>query len=141
MTYADTSFLVSWHLADANFSTALARQSASPAILWSPWQQVEFNNAVRALVFRKIVTPDDVTLVLASVQAAVIAGDLRPTALPETLLWTEAERLSEAHTPKLGTRTLDLLHVAAARALKCRRFLTFDLRQAALARAAGLQVP
>ena len=140
MTYADTSFLVSWHLADVNFPSALALQAAAPAIVWSPWQQVEFNNAVRALVFRKIITPGDVTQVLASVAAAVSAGDLRPAALPENSLWTEAERLSQAHTPQLGTRTLDLLHVAAARVLKCRRFLTFDQRQAALARAAGFQL-
>lgn len=141
MTYADTSFTISWHLADANFAAALALQSAAPAVAWSPWQQVEFNNAVRALVFRKLISPGDVAQALASVSAAVLAGDLKPVGLPETLLWTEAERLSKAHTPRLGVRTLDLLHVAAAKTLKCRRFLTFDEHQAALAKAAGLLVP
>jgi predicted nucleic acid-binding protein len=53
----------------------------------------------------------------------------------------EAERLSAAHSEKLGTRSLDILHVASALVLGSVSFLTFDRRQAALARVAGLKVP
>ena len=54
---------------------------------------------------------------------------------------TEAERLSAQHSEKLGTRSLDVLHVAAALTLGLSVMLTFDVRQAALARAAGLRAP
>jgi predicted nucleic acid-binding protein len=54
---------------------------------------------------------------------------------------TEAERLSALHSETLGTRSLDVLHVAAAIVLGLRELLTFDRRQAALARAAGLKAP
>ncbi|MCP5542890.1 MAG: PIN domain-containing protein [Akkermansiaceae bacterium] len=53
---------------------------------------------------------------------------------------TEAERLSATHSEKLGTRSLDILHVAAALVLGSTVFFTFDKRQAKLGKAAGLKV-
>ncbi len=40
----------------------------------------------------------------------------------------------------LGCRTLDIIHVAAAIVLGAKIFITFDGRQAALAKQAGLAV-
>lgn len=138
--YADTSFLISWHTADARFPAVSALLKTGEAVVWTPWQQVEFNNAMRMLVFRKLATLQDLAWIMGSVQAAVEAGDLVAAPLPAYSLWEEAERLSRTHTPSLGVRTLDLLHVSAACILRSRRFLTFDLRQHALAKAAGLTV-
>ena len=42
--------------------------------------------------------------------------------------------------PRLGTHSLDVLHVAPALAPDAATFLTFDLRQSKLARAARLRV-
>ena len=60
------------------------------------------------------------------------------------LLWraalNRAGELSRKHTSKLGTRALDVLHVACALELKLRHFLTFDDRQAKLATATGLKL-
>ncbi len=60
------------------------------------------------------------------------------------LLWRavlkRAADLSRAHTPALGTRSLDVLHVASALELCLKRFVTFDTRQSQLALAAGLKV-
>lgn len=59
------------------------------------------------------------------------------------ILWraalNRAAELSRNHTPKLGTRSLDVLHVACALELKLRYFLTFDVRQQQLAGASGLK--
>jgi predicted nucleic acid-binding protein len=52
-----------------------------------------------------------------------------------------ARQLSTAHTDRLGTRAIDLLHVACALLLECEVFLTFDERQAELAKSEGLKVP
>jgi predicted nucleic acid-binding protein len=41
---------------------------------------------------------------------------------------------------KVGTRTLDTLHVASALELRATEFWTFDDRQAKLAKAVGLKV-
>jgi len=51
-----------------------------------------------------------------------------------------AAELSAQHTAALGTRTLDVLHVAAAVTLEVKRFVSYDNRQAALAKAVGLRV-
>jgi predicted nucleic acid-binding protein len=60
------------------------------------------------------------------------------------LLWRavlkRAADLSRAQTPLLGTRSLDVLHVASALELGLKRFVTFDVRQRQLALAAGLKV-
>lgn len=60
------------------------------------------------------------------------------------LLWraafNRAAELNQSHTPKLGTRSLDVLHVACALELKLRHFLTFDERQQKLAAAVGLKL-
>lgn len=59
--------------------------------------------------------------------------------LPELALEVCAQ-LARRHAARLGTRTLDTLHVASALELKAKRFWTFDERQARLARAAGLRL-
>jgi predicted nucleic acid-binding protein len=60
------------------------------------------------------------------------------------LLWRaaldRARELSAEYTPRLGCRSLDVLHVASALELECKRFLTFDSRQQRLARAVGLKL-
>jgi len=67
-------------------------------------------------------------------------GILVHAALPWTDSLREAERIGAAHTEILGTRSTDVLHVAAAVVLKASDFLTFNLRQAKLAKTAGLKV-
>lgn len=60
------------------------------------------------------------------------------------ILWRaaldRASELSRKYTPTLGTRSLDVLHVACALELKVRYFLTFDTRQRQLAELTGLRV-
>jgi predicted nucleic acid-binding protein len=51
-----------------------------------------------------------------------------------------AAEISRAHTMTIGSRTLDVLHMATAVELGLRNFVTFDRRQQQLARAAGLKV-
>lgn len=64
---------------------------------------------------------------------------------PADLLWRAALQramdLSREFSRVLGTRTLDVLHVASALELGSRSFVTFDQRQQSLARAVGLKVP
>jgi hypothetical protein len=50
-----------------------------------------------------------------------------------------ARQLTARHTALVGCRAFDIFHVAAAVHLRAARFLTFDVRQLALARAAGLR--
>ena len=60
------------------------------------------------------------------------------------MLWRatlkRAGDLSRQYTRRVGCRSLDILHIASALELKCRSFLTFDVRQQQLARAVKLRL-
>lgn len=140
--YADTGFLCSLYAPDAHSARAAKRMSRLTLPLPYVWlHQLELRNALRLRVFRSEITPPQrdasLNLVLVDLAAGVLASAQPP--LPEVML--EAERLSALHSETLGTRSLDILHVAAAVTLGLGEFLTFDQRQRALAVAAGLKIP
>jgi len=102
--------------------------------------RAEIVNSVGLAVFRGDISKEMGEGALADLESDLASGHLHIA----DLLWRKAlgraAELSREHTPKLGTRTLDVLHVAAALVLRCRGFVTYDDRQAALARAVGLRV-
>jgi len=55
-------------------------------------------------------------------------------------VFTSASDLSLTYTAKVLTRSLDLLQVAAAQAMMCRRLVSADDRQLRVAKAAGLSI-
>lgn len=61
-------------------------------------------------------------------------------AMPWTDALRKAEHLSADHAERIGSRSADTLHVAAALLAGAKRFLSFDKRQRELAKAAGLEV-
>lgn len=139
--YADTGFLCSLYAPDAHSPkavTAMRKQVAPLAFTWI--HQLEFRNALRLRVFRGEINPaqrdGSLNLLLADLASGILAHSQPP--LPDVM--TEAERLSATHSERLGTRSLDILHVAAALVGGSRNFLTFDARQSKLAKAAGLKV-
>jgi hypothetical protein len=138
--YADTSLLVSLYLADSNTPAAIAAvtTAARPLIL-TPWQQFELENAFRLRLFRRESSPEDLSSAEASLQSDLAAGMVEIVGLPIASILPVARQLTARHTSLLGTRAFDVFHVAAALHLKATRFLSFDQRQLALARAAGLR--
>lgn len=140
-TYADTGFVCSLLAPDAHSSKAadwLKRQRQP--LPFTGLHRLEFRNALRLRVFRKEITREQREL---SIQAML--SDLAANVFvhaepcwPEVLM--EAERLSAGHSETIGTRSLDILHVASALVLGVGQFVTFDTRQAALAAATGLRV-
>ncbi|HEY2774756.1 MAG TPA: type II toxin-antitoxin system VapC family toxin [Candidatus Binatia bacterium] len=142
IAYADTGFLCSLYAPDGHSARAVARMKRQDLPLPFTWlHQLEFRNALRLRVFRREITPAERDASLNAMLADLAAGVLAAASPPLAELMTEAERLSALHSEKLGTRSLDVLHVACGLVLGLPQFLTFDKRQAALARTAGLQIP
>jgi predicted nucleic acid-binding protein len=140
--YVDTGFLCSLYAPDAHTAKAIAvmeRQSEPLAFTWI--HKLEFHNALRLRVFRREITPEQRDASFNLLISDLAGGILENAQPPLTDVMTEAERLSTAHSEHLGTRSLDILHVAAALVNGSTMFLTFDTRQAKLAAAAGLRVP
>lgn len=140
--YADTGFLCSLYAPDAHTGLAVKRIKRQTLPLPFTWlHQLEFRNALRLRIFRKEITPAQRDSSLNAMLADLAAGVLVHAPISVTDLTIEAERLSVLHSENLGTRSLDILHVAAALVLGLPVFLTFDRRQHALALAAGLRAP
>ena len=102
--------------------------------------RAELVNGIALAVFRRDIDEEAGRAALADLAEDFEAGRLFLTDLLWRLALERAANLSQAHTPTLGTRTLDVLHVASAQILGCKRFVSYDERQLALAKAAGLRV-
>ena len=140
--YADTGFLCSLHAPDAHTARVLQwMERHSTPLPFTGLHRLEFRNALRLRVFRREITPDQRELALQAMLSDLAAGVCHYADPPWPEVLAEAERLSATHTEVVGTRNLDILHVASALVLGIPEFLTFDARQAALATAVGLRVP
>jgi len=138
--YADTSFLVSLYVFDANSARAVTRiKSASLPILLTLFNEVEITNAFYLRLFRKEVDPAQIRAAQSLFQEDIENGifEVRPLS---SAVFDRAKRLAEKHTLHLGTRTLDVLHVASALVLKADTFYTLDVNQGKLAKAEGMAV-
>jgi hypothetical protein len=138
-TYADTSFLFSLYAADANSARADAWRQANPAPLpFTAFHRLELRNALSLAVFQKRLTPIEVQAAWQEVENDCAAGHL----MARGGLWhhvlVDAEIYATNHTPTIGCRTLDVLHVAAAKLIGSIEFCTFDTRQSTLAGQIGL---
>jgi predicted nucleic acid-binding protein len=102
--------------------------------------RAELVNGIALAVFRKDIDEKAGRAALADLAQDFEDGRLFLTDLLWRLALERAADLSQAHTPTLGTRALDVLHVASAQVLGCKRFVSYDERQLALAKAAGLRV-
>lgn len=139
--YADTSFLVSLYVADANTTRAVtAVESGAAPLVFTPLIRHELRNALRLCVFRRQITPAQRESALHDMAADAEAGVLHLTPVDWPKAFTHAETLGRLHSEALGTRGMDILHVACALALRAKRFATFDDRQRQLAELAGLAI-
>ena len=139
--YVDPSALRSSYLHDERSARFCAwRRKVGGALPITRFGQAELVNAIMLAAFRGDVEHDAVRAIVDDV-----ATDLREGGLVVVEgLWRRtldlATDLSARHTSRLGTRSLDVLHVATARVLEMKQLVTYDKRQAALARATGLKV-
>ena len=139
--YADTSFLVSLYVLDANSALAATQmKQAKLSILLTPFGELELTNAILLRLFRRELLPSKVKAARALVGRDIEDGVLllKPLA---AAVYERAKQIARRRTPRLGARTLDVLHVASALVLQADTFYTFDRSQGKLAMAEGLTVP
>jgi len=101
--------------------------------------ELEVANALELRVFRKEVSPAQAQASKAAFEKDVRDGifQLQPVA---EQAFDKARQLSRQHTARLGMRTADLLHIAAALTLGADRLYTFDHQQRKLAQRVGLKM-
>jgi hypothetical protein len=139
--YADSSFLVSCYLVDVNIPQAKSYLSRSGVPLaFTGLHALEMRNAFKLGVFRGLLSNVEATAAWANLERDLRSGRLVRTTVNWPLAFRVAIRLSEGHSAVIGTRSLDVLHVTAAKALRSVEFVSFDARQRTLAATVGLIV-
>lgn len=139
MLYVDTGILTKWYLPEADSLKALAlRDRFSPPAILTSLHRLELANAWQLKIFRKELTEDAVALARQDLVTDIRGGLWHAPIEPMAEIYSRAESLAENHSARLGTRSMDILHIAAAEQLNCSHFLTGDQRQARLAEAIGL---
>ena len=131
--------MVSLYVRDLHSTEAIGLMASHPRLWLTPLHQAEWAHAVERQVFHKVLSRREAREVHVQFEKDRADGVWVDASLPELALEVCAQ-LARRHAARLGTRTLDTLHVASALELKAKRFWTFDERQARLARAAGLRL-
>lgn len=141
MLYLDTSLLVSLYCPDANSLAAveLLRKADAPLLITNLCE-IEATNALGLRLFRKEITPAQAELSRKNFELDLHGGVYQYRTIPEAA-YSRARTLSLEWTPRLGTRTADLLHLAAALVLRATAFYSFDAQQLRTAEAVGLATP
>ena len=139
-TYVDPSALWKLYIHEAESPAMSAwRTRIKGALPITLHGRLEIENGISLAAFRKAITTGAMADALLSFEEDLAEG--RYTEID--VLWRATLRraadISRTYTPKLGCRSLDVLHVATAIELGLRDFVTFDGRQRLVARAVGLK--
>jgi hypothetical protein len=108
--------------------------------LLTQWQALEVKNAIRLKAFRKEITAAEMNQSIAAFEQDIAMGRWQRPAYAAATAEQKSDELSARHSAILGCRTLDSIHVVAAVVIGAKEFVTFDGRQGAMAKQAGLTV-
>jgi len=141
VAFADTGFIASLYLDEATSKAADAAVAGRrEALPFTPLVELELRNAFNRAVLRQRITLVERDALWRDVESDIAGGFLVPTPVDSARLHARARKLSDRYTPALGTRSLDLLHLASALILEAKVFFSFDERQRKAAASEGLQV-
>jgi predicted nucleic acid-binding protein len=101
---------------------------------------LEFINAINLKQFRTEITPAEISFIMSRFEEHETDGIYYRPQLDWSAIFSHAVDLSKKHSADIGSRSLDILHVASALSIKADRFLTLDDRQTRLADLAGLKI-
>ena len=130
---------MSVYLRDSHTPDALRRIKVGSRIWLTPFHKIEIAHGIAQQVFRRELSSSTADQIHQQLTEDCAAGLWTLADLPP-LAFETGMALARTHVVKVGTRTLDTLHVASALELKATQFWTFDDRQAKLAKAVGLKV-
>ena len=140
MLYLDTSALLKLYLREqgSEWVQEQVESQSDPLPIWE-LQEAELTNALRLKVFWRDITAAQADGQLAHFRSRKERGQYVFPHLDRAALMERFRQLSR-HSMKIGTRTLDVMHVACASEIHADAFISFDERQCELAKLAGLKV-
>ena len=141
MIYIDTSAIVKLYIkeTDSRDVSKWITDNNEP-IPFTRLTELELKNALKLKEFRKEIHIDDFHKICRRLEEHEKRGVYYRPPIDWAEVFELALDLSNYHTSNIGSRSLDILHVAIALFLKADRILTFDEKQAQLAVVVGLNV-
>ena len=140
MVYVDTSVIVKLYIKETYSQEASAWISANnEAIPKTIFHELEFSNAIRLKQFRNEMSNRQAEIVFQRFSKHEKESIFYHPQINWSDAFTRSLALSKSHTKTIGSRSLDVIHVASALSMGADRFFTFDEKQSQLAAAAGLQ--
>jgi len=142
LAYADTSVIVKSYLDEPGSTEAdsVLRGLGAP-LAYTPLHEVEVPNAFYLKRFRGEINLDQERAMLEALRGDLRKGLLRrPDFLDLRKVFVRASVLGEKYSPHAGSRSLDLLHVAAALECGSADLVSYDQRQRKVAAEEGLRV-
>jgi predicted nucleic acid-binding protein len=139
--YADTGVMVKGYVFEADSEKAVGiLDSLGQHLLYSHLHSIEVPNAIRLKRFRGEITKSQESAATRAFLSDIESGALTPCEYDLGEVFLLSERLSAKHSSTLGSRSLDLLHVAAAMEAGATHFVSFDTRQRKVALLSGLKL-
>jgi len=138
--YADPSALLKLYLNEPESRAMTAwRSKIRGPVPVTHHGRVELINGIALAAHRKLLDDHSFAAALGALDDDFQQGRYTQVDLLWRAAMARAGELSREFSRTLGTRSLDVLHVASALELGFRSFLTFDIRQQRLVRAVGLK--
>ncbi len=139
--YADTGVLVKGYVLESDSEAAIRIiESLGDHLLYSHLHSIEIPNAIRLKRFRGEITKSQEIAANRAFLSDIETGVLTPCDYDLGEVFLLAERLSAKHSALIGSRSLDLLHVAAALEAGATHFASLDSRQRKVAALNGLKI-
>jgi predicted nucleic acid-binding protein len=137
----DTSVIVKLYIREENSRAASVwLKKNNEAIPLTSLHELELLNALNLMQFRSEITTDETRLIRSRFEEHELSGVFYRPQLDWSSIFSHAGDLSKKYTADIGSRSLDILHVASALTINADRFLTFDDRQTRLADLAGFKI-
>ncbi len=141
MLYVDTSVIVKLYIKEEkSLEASKLIIENNEAIPLTSLHELEFTNAINLKQFRAEITTDDAHFITSRFNDHESKGIFFRPLFNWADTFKYAFDLSNNHTQIIGSRSLDILHVAMALSIKADRFLSFDNRQSKLASLSGLKI-
>lgn len=108
-------------------------------ILFTQFHELEMTNAFALKVFRNEISEENFRAFRDVIEKDKAAGVLEVINPDWSEVLLESIKISKRNSSVIGTRSLDIIHVASADILNCDTFMTNDKRQLSAALAIGLK--
>lgn len=139
--YVDSSILVKLYYPEPESAQIEAFVKQHRVIIpFTYFHDLEIHNAIQLKEYRKEITGTEKNGIFHAITEDKQKGILQQLTVSYHQIFEQSLKLSSVCSCDIGTRTLDIIHVAAALCGEFTHFLSHDGRQNALAEKAGVSV-